>query len=77
MATPPVIRQRMKAEKMCAQPVRIDDAAKSIAEASRTGRRPKRSLKAPATDEPSRQPTSAQLVAQPMRWSEVRWKKTS
>ena len=72
IATPPAIRQVTKAANEPAQPVSTDDAANSSAAASSSFFRPKRSLSAPVTSEPTRQPTSAHEFAHPTSAAVVR-----
>ena len=71
MATPPAIRQTTKSAKVGAHPVSTEETAKIAAEAIRRILRPKRSAAAPAATEPSRHPSSAQLLAQPIWRAEV------
>ncbi len=72
MATPPTMRQAMKALKLCAQPVRIDDTPNNKAATISKVRLPVRSASTPDRIEPSRQPKRAQLLAQPIMASDVR-----
>src|SRR5579863_9204367 len=65
MATPPAMRQNTKALKLNAQPVRRDDAAKSMADRMSSFLRPYLSLSAPEKREPRRHPSNAQLFAHP------------
>ena len=65
MLTPPRIRHATNAVKLPAKAIPIDETTKLSAEAISTGLRPKRSLMAPETSAPARQPKSAQLCAQP------------
>ena len=65
IATPPAIRHVTNAGNDPAQPVSTDDPAKSSAAAISSFFRPNRSLSAPVTSEPIRQPTSAHEFAQP------------
>ena len=74
MATPPTIRQSTKAANVYAQPVRIDETANRRAAASSSLLRPSLSLSPPVTSDPSRQPTRAQLLAQPTSPSVSSWK---
>ena len=71
MATPPAIRQTTNRVKVGAHPVSTEEIAKIAAEAISRILRPKRSAAAPATSEPSRQPSNAQLLAQPISRAEV------
>ena len=72
MAAPPAIRQSTNTAKEPAKPVATDDTAKSSADSNRKRLRPKRSLSAPETSAPSRQPSSALLLAHPTASEEVR-----
>ena len=72
MATPPAIRQTTNAANEPAHPVSTDEAAKRRAAARRSLLRPNRSLSAPVTSEPSRQPRSAQEFAHPISAAVVR-----
>ena len=65
MLTPPRIRQTTKTGKVLANAMPMDEATKLKAAAMSTGLRPKRSLSQPDTSAPPRQPSSAQLCAQP------------
>jgi hypothetical protein len=66
IATPPRIRQTTNQSSVVAHPVRMDDMAKIKAEISSRILRPNLSLSIPDTSDPIRQPTSAQLLAQPL-----------
>ena len=72
MAAPPAILQRTNTAKEPASPVATEDAAKSRADKASNHLRPKRSLSAPDTSAPIRQPSSALLLAQPISNEEVR-----
>ena len=74
MAMPPTMRQATNAVKEYAHPVSREETAKSTAARMSSFLRPKRSLMAPETMEPIKQPTRAQLMAQPMSSSLVSWK---
>jgi hypothetical protein len=71
IATPPAMRQTTKNANVGAHPVSTEETAKIAAEAIRRILRPKRSAAAPATSEPSRHPSNAQLLAQPISRAEV------
>ena len=74
MAMPPMIRQMTKTRYVPAMPVPSAEMVNRIA-ANRSSRfRPKRSLSAPEITAPSRQPTRAQLFAQPTSKDEVKLK---
>jgi len=77
MATPPKMRHTTNQENDGAQPVSTDDTAKSSAERISSRLRPKRSLTAPTNTAPARQPSSAQLLAQPRASSLTRRKNGS
>src|ERR1017187_7356318 len=66
MATPPAIRQVTKRLKVFDQPVRTEEIAKRSAAAISIFFRPMRSLSAPEVIDPSKHPSSAQLLAQPI-----------
>ena len=66
MATPPVMRQPINAPKLPAKAVNADDTAKNTADSRSNFFRPKRSAAHPATSEPIRQPSRAQLLAHPI-----------
>jgi hypothetical protein len=70
MATPPVIRQTTNAVNVEAHPVRTEENANSTAEAINSFLRPNRSAPAPANSDPSKHPSNAQLLAQPICCSE-------
>ena len=74
MATPPRMRHTTNQVKLGAQPVRADETANKAAETSSNFFRPNLSLSPPETTEPNRQPTSAQLLAQPLACWLARWK---
>src|ERR1035441_8491868 len=61
MAAPPAIRQRINTAKDPASPVATEDTANSRADKASRRLRPKRSLSAPDTKAPMRQPSSALL----------------
>ena len=56
MAAPPTMRQATNGEKRLASPVASDDTVNSTADRISSRLRPNRSLNAPATSEPARQP---------------------
>jgi len=60
------MRQTMNALKVPADAVNADETANNMADTSSNFFRPKRSAAQPATSDPIRQPSSAQLLAQPM-----------
>src|SRR5450432_2053454 len=66
MAEPPTILQKTNPVKVCAQPVKTEETANRKADRIRVFLRPKRSVKRPEASEPTRQPSRAQLLAQPM-----------
>ena len=66
MATPPRRRLVMKREKLGASAVRIPVTVKRKAARRRSFFRPKRSLRPPETSAPTRQPTRALDMAQPI-----------
>jgi hypothetical protein len=74
MATPPAIRQMTNATNEPAHPVSTDETAKRSAAASKSDFRPNRSLSAPVTSDPIRQPSSAQELAHPTSAAVVRSK---
>ena len=65
MATPPSMRHAMKTEKLSAKALPSEVTAKMRAERMSSRLRPNRSLPAPASSAPTRQPMRAQLLAQP------------
>ena len=71
MATPPSIRQRTKMAKLGARALPSEVTAKRIAHRLSKRLRPNRSLSAPASSAPTRQPNRAQLLAQPLTSSSV------
>jgi hypothetical protein len=71
MAIPPAMRQMTNSANAGAQPVSTEEMAKIAAEAIKRILRPKRSAAAPAISEPSRHPSSAQLLAQPISRDEL------
>ena len=77
MATPPAIRQTTNTAKEPAHPVSTDETAKRSAAARSSFLRPNRSLSAPVTSEPTRQPSSAQVFAHPISAAVVRSKHLS
>ena len=74
MAKPPIIRHAMKMEKFSASALPSEVTAKIIAARISNFFRPNLSLNAPATSAPTKQPMSAQLLAQPICASLVSWK---
>ena len=66
MLTPPRIRHATKTGKLPAKAMPSEESTKLAADTTRIGLRPKRSLKAPEASAPARQPSSAQLCAQPV-----------
>ncbi len=74
MAVPPVMRHTTNQVKAGAHPVSTLETAKRNAERMSTFLRPQRSLSRPEAMEPARQPSRAQLLAQPMAFWLVRWK---
>ena len=66
------MRYVMNAVNENAQPVSTEETAKSAPESSSERLRPSRSPIMPESSDPARQPTNAQLLAQPMSVSVVR-----
>ena len=66
MATPPSIRHAMKTVKLPASALPMEVTANSSAARMSSRLRPNLSLNAPAISAPTRQPMSAQLLAQPI-----------
>ena len=66
MATPPRIRQTTNHGNVDAQPVSTEETANRNAARISSCLRPNLSLSPPETIEPTRQPSSAQLFAQPL-----------
>ena len=77
MATPPAIRQRLKARKVPINPVPIEEMTKTIAEKTRSHLRPSLSLRLPEMSAPMRQPMSALPIAQPFSEADCRLKNRS
>ena len=71
MATPPSMRQVINWLKLPAQPVSSDETPKRQAEKTSSFLRPNLSLSPPARSEPARQPSSAQLLAHPLKVASV------
>ena len=65
MLTPPRMRQATKTGNVLAKAMPMEEATKLKADTTRMGLRPKRSLSQPETSAPPRQPSRAQLWAQP------------
>src|ERR1700730_727699 len=65
MEAPPSILQKTNISKVLARPVANDDTEKPAAEMINENLRPSRSLRIPENRAPNRQPSSAQLIAQP------------
>ncbi len=72
MAAPPAMRHSTNTPNDPASPVATEDTAKSSADRINSRFRPKRSLSAPESSAPSRQPSSALLLAQPTCKADVR-----
>lgn len=72
MARPPQIRQATNCSKVPAIPVPMLEIVKTSADARSAGLRPNLSLRTPESIAPARQPTSAQLIAQPCTDGDVR-----
>src|SRR5690349_21619329 len=66
IAVPPSIRHPMNSLKRPAQPVSTEEMAKRKAEKISSFLRPNLSLTAPASRDPARQPSKAQLLAHPL-----------
>ena len=77
MATPPAIRQRLKAKKVLTSPVPIEEMTKTIAEKTKSHLRPSLSLRPPERIAPRRQPTSALPMAQPFSDADCRLRNRS
>src|SRR5450756_609828 len=71
IATPPRMRQTTNRLKLPAQPVNTDETANKNAAKISSRLRPNLSLRPPASSEPSRHPSRAQLLAKPLRASGV------
>ena len=67
IATPPKMRNTTNQAKAGAQPVSTDETANSRAAATSSRLRPNLSLRPPVRTAPARQPSRAQLFAQPRR----------
>jgi hypothetical protein len=66
-----MMRRSTKAENVDAAPVKTEETANSCAATTSSLRRPRRSLNALQIMDPSRQPTRAQLLAQPISCGDV------
>ena len=77
MATPPTMRHTTNHVNTGAHPVSTLEMANRNADRMRSLLRPRRSLRPPAAMDPSRQPSRAQLLAQPTRCSLLSWKQRS
>ena len=71
MAMPPEMRQRLKAQNESIRAVPIEETTKMKADMTRSHLRPNLSLRLPETMAPSKQPTRALAIAQPL--SEAVW----
>jgi len=74
ITTPPSMRNTMNSAKVRDRAVPMPVAKNSNPAKISRRLRPYLSLKPPARMAPSRQPTSAQLLAQPLAKAEVSWK---